>query len=114
MPTDPEAFGDFWGDGGGYWGGGRHGAYGFSTMETPNSTVSDRVHSCKTRDPGDPPCIKVGHNVNKLILARSHHVMGVNVAFADGSTRFVSNAIAPLAWKAPGTRAGEGEELNLE
>jgi len=40
------------------------------------------------------------------ITARSFHPGGVNVLMMDGSTRFVSNAIAPATWRALGTRAG--------
>jgi prepilin-type N-terminal cleavage/methylation domain-containing protein len=112
--TDPGPFGDgAWGDGGGYWGGGQHAAYGFSTMETPNSTVSDRTYACKKAEPGDPSCVSVGDSYQKLILARSHHVAGVNAALADGATRFVSDLIAPVVWKALATRAG-AENVSLE
>jgi prepilin-type N-terminal cleavage/methylation domain-containing protein len=112
-PTSEEGFGNAWGDGGAYWGGGQHGSFGFTTMESPNSTVSDRIFLCKRVDPGDPPCIDVGDSLQKIILARSHHVAGVNVAFADSATRFVSDAVAPLVWRGLATRAG-GEPVSLE
>jgi prepilin-type N-terminal cleavage/methylation domain-containing protein/prepilin-type processing-associated H-X9-DG protein len=38
--------------------------------------------------------------------ARSYHSGGVNVAFADGSTRFISDNIQPQVWRALGTRNG--------
>lgn len=41
------------------------------------------------------------------IAARSHHAGGVNVAYVDGSVRFVANAIAADVWRATGTRAGQ-------
>ena len=37
--------------------------------------------------------------------ARSYHPGGVNVLFADGSGRFVSNGISMATWQAIGTRA---------
>lgn len=44
--------------------------------------------------------------------ARSFHSGGVNAAFADGSTRFVSDQIDLVVWRSLSTRAGE--ENNLE
>jgi prepilin-type processing-associated H-X9-DG protein len=38
--------------------------------------------------------------------ARSQHRGGVNVAFCDGSARFVAEAIDLTAWQAAATRAG--------
>jgi prepilin-type N-terminal cleavage/methylation domain-containing protein/prepilin-type processing-associated H-X9-DG protein len=38
--------------------------------------------------------------------ARSRHTGGVNVAMADGSGQFVSDAVDPAVWKALATRAG--------
>jgi len=38
--------------------------------------------------------------------ARSNHPGGVNVAYADGSTRFVHDAIDLVTWQALATRAG--------
>jgi prepilin-type N-terminal cleavage/methylation domain-containing protein len=45
------------------------------------------------------------------IAARSFHTGGVNVACADGSVRFIHNAIDPITWRALGTRGG-GEAVN--
>src|SRR5262249_20770039 len=44
------------------------------------------------------------------VAARSYHPGGVNVAFADGSVRFVGDAIGLETWKKIGTRSG-GEVL---
>ena len=38
--------------------------------------------------------------------ARSRHDNGVNLLLADGSVRFVSNAVNPVTWQAVGSRAG--------
>ena len=40
------------------------------------------------------------------VTARSFHPGGVNAMMMDGSVRFVRNAIAPAAWRAMATRAG--------
>ena len=113
LPASPAAFGDWWGDGGGYWGGGQHASFGFSTMETPNSTVSDRTFACKPAEGNEPRCISVGDSYQKLIVARSLHTAGVNVSMADTSTRFVSDMVAPVVWRALATRAG-GDAASLE
>jgi len=95
-----------WGDAGGYWGGGQHSSFGFSAREVPNSSVADRVYECKTS--GDPraPCISVGDSFEKINHARSYHAGGVMAATADGGTRFVSDAVDLVAWKAAATIAG--------
>lgn len=41
------------------------------------------------------------------LASRSYHTGGVNVAFADGSVRFVGDTISYAAWQAIGSRAGE-------
>jgi prepilin-type N-terminal cleavage/methylation domain-containing protein/prepilin-type processing-associated H-X9-DG protein len=43
----------------------------------------------------------------------SNHPGGVNIAFADGSVRFVKNSIAMQTWWALGTRAG-GETISTD
>jgi prepilin-type N-terminal cleavage/methylation domain-containing protein/prepilin-type processing-associated H-X9-DG protein len=40
------------------------------------------------------------------LAARSYHSGGVNVAFCDGSVRFIKNSVNPVSWLALGTRAG--------
>jgi prepilin-type N-terminal cleavage/methylation domain-containing protein/prepilin-type processing-associated H-X9-DG protein len=47
------------------------------------------------------------------LAARSYHAGGVNVAFADGSVKFVKNTINPVAWRALGTRAA-GEVVSAD
>jgi prepilin-type processing-associated H-X9-DG protein len=68
----------------------------------PNYTGRD----C-TRNPVVAPImVNQGH-----LAARSYHPGGVNVAFADGSVRFISDSIPLDTWKALGTRSG-GEVLD--
>lgn len=45
------------------------------------------------------------------VTARSYHPGGVNALLADGSVRFMSNAISPAVWRALGTISG-GEVLD--
>jgi prepilin-type processing-associated H-X9-DG protein len=45
------------------------------------------------------------------LASRSYHPGGVNVAMADGSVRFIRDAISPSVWRALGTRCG-GEVID--
>ncbi|MDZ7620202.1 MAG: DUF1559 domain-containing protein [Patescibacteria group bacterium] len=103
MVRSPKSSG--WGEGGGYWGGGQHASFGFTTMEPPNSTVSDRVYSCN--DATSPKCTTVGDDINKIVLARSKHPGGVNAAMVDGSVHFFDEEIDYIVWKGLGTREGK-------
>jgi prepilin-type N-terminal cleavage/methylation domain-containing protein/prepilin-type processing-associated H-X9-DG protein len=84
----------------------------YMTLETPNSTAPDySPFTPATPDPNDPPYIRNGSNGQKA--ARSRHVGGVNVAFGDGSVRYVQDGVALAVWRAIGTINGE-ESLTLE
>ena len=50
-------------------------------------------------------CGNGSHN-KALTAARSYHVGGVHVLFADGSVRFVRDSVSAVTWRALGTRAG--------
>jgi prepilin-type N-terminal cleavage/methylation domain-containing protein/prepilin-type processing-associated H-X9-DG protein len=63
---------------------------GFDHHYTPNTQTSD----CTTRGGGN------------WKAARSYHTGGVNLLLADGSVRFVRDAVNPQTWAAVGTRAG--------
>lgn len=95
-----------WGELGGYWGGAPHGAYGFSTFQAPNTTVPDRVYSCKSTTFPNTPCENgnAGGLAGRWNFARSLHTGGVNAALADGSVRFIRNSIDLQTWRALGTR----------
>jgi len=99
-----------WGDLGGYWGGAPHGSFGFSTAEVPNTSVPDRVYTCKAATyPGAPnqaPC-ESGNTLGltgRYNFARSYHTGGVQGALADGSVRFFSNSIDRQTWIKLGLR----------
>jgi len=91
----------------------------YSHFNTPNSTVADRPWGPCPVPQGDKgykgPCTSLGgpnrptgnHNNNQRTAhaaARSFHPSGVNVAFADGASRFVSNNISAATWRALGTK----------
>ena len=93
-----------WGGLGGHWGGAPHGAFGFSTYEVPNTSVADRVYSCKDTQvigaPNSAPCENgnAGGLTGRWNFARSWHTGGVQVMMADGSCRFVSENIDRQLW----------------
>jgi len=93
-----------WGGLGGHWGGAPHGAFAFSTAEPPNTTIPDRVYSCKETllfaAPGHAPCENGNADglPGRWNFARSYHTGGVQVTMADGSSRFVSENIDRQTW----------------
>ncbi len=99
-----------WGELGGYWGGAPHGSYGFSTAEVPNTSVPDRVYSCKATLVPDAPNQAPCENGNadglpgRYNFARSYHPGGVQVALGDGKVHFVSNNVDRNLWMRLGVR----------
>lgn len=55
-------------------------------------------------------CVNSGGAFGLILAPSSLHGTGVNVLFADGSVRFVSDQLDLQVWRAQGTRAG-GEAL---
>lgn len=84
-----------WGGAGGYWGGAPHGSYGFSTAEPPNTSYPDRVYACKSTTFFNAPCENGNADglSGRYNFARSYHTGGVQVAFGDGSVRFLSDSV---------------------
>ncbi len=95
-----------WGGGGGYWGGSRWGGYGFTTVEAPNSAVSDQVYECKSTTFPKSPCVSIGTSDTLRVLARSYHPGGVQAANVDGSVKFVPDTINLLVYQAMSTVQG--------
>jgi prepilin-type N-terminal cleavage/methylation domain-containing protein/prepilin-type processing-associated H-X9-DG protein len=67
----------------------------------PNSTTPD----CMGVTIGGP--VQTRYTPYGWRTARSRHPGGVNVMYADGSLRFVSDSIDPAAWQAQSTIAGQ-------
>ena len=59
-----------------------------------------------TGDATDVPPHTPNSRVNHVDDFWSHHVMGVNFLFCDGSVQSINNQISPPIWWALGTRAG--------
>ncbi len=86
------------------WNNARSGGVLFSAFAPPNSkTVVDRVNHCQSIT--EAPCESAG-GTELLLLARSYHTGGVNVALADGSVRLVRNDVDATVWANAATRAG--------
>ena len=66
--------------------------------------------------PNARSCFFSSTNASKtytMISASSNHPGGVNVAFLDGTVRFVKNSVAPATWWAIATKAG-GEVVSAD
>ncbi|AMV20234.1 DUF1559 domain-containing protein [Planctomyces sp. SH-PL14] len=96
-----------WGEPGGYWGGGEGGGFGFTTMETPNSTVTDQVYTCKSTTWPNAPCTSMSVYTTQRNFARSAHVGGVQAAMGDGAVKFVSDSIDRTLWQNVGSCNGQ-------
>ena len=83
-------------------------AAGFETSLTPNSTQPDVLADpayCQPRPP-NPPCAARAPGRPDIYAVRSRHPGGVNAALADGSARFVRDAINPVTWCGMGSARG--------
>jgi len=76
----------------------------FNVLQTPNDSYNGCRFGCS---PGCDPSFGFSYP------ASSAHPGGVNVCFADGSVRFVKNAINRMTWWALGTRAN-GEVISSD
>jgi len=106
------SLGGSWGGLGGYWGGAPHGSFAFSSAEPPNTTVPDRVYSCKSTTWPQAPCENgnAGGLSGRWNFARSYHPGGANAVLLDGSVRFVSETLDRITWQNAGNRS-DGEVL---
>lgn len=88
----------------------------YSHYRTPNSPQPDLQGDYTTRSskPGLPDLVGIpGGWPAHMVAARSRHRDGVNVACVDGSVRFVTDSVDPLAWRALGSMDG-GDESAVE
>lgn len=97
-----------WGELGGYWGGAVWGSYAFSTAEVPNTTLPDRIYSCKATTwpaaPNKAPCLATTGASPTYNFARSYHPGGVHAALGDGKVNFFSENIDRMTWMRLGLR----------
>jgi prepilin-type N-terminal cleavage/methylation domain-containing protein/prepilin-type processing-associated H-X9-DG protein len=103
-----------WGDLGSVWGGAPHAGFGFSTWQAPNTTAADRHYSCKSTTFAKAPCVSDTTAANgRWAYTRSYHTGGVNAALADGSVRFVRDAVDLQTYRAMGTRT-DGVPITID
>jgi prepilin-type N-terminal cleavage/methylation domain-containing protein/prepilin-type processing-associated H-X9-DG protein len=93
-------------DSGNRWGWGAMGITLFNTIVTPNSKAQP-WNSCRDT------CNNCGSDDSNWSNAQSNHPGGVNVLFADGSSRFIKDSISPQTWMALGTKAN-GEVITAD
>jgi prepilin-type processing-associated H-X9-DG protein len=81
----------------------------FQGYQGPNSPIPDCLYAggqCDPKNPRNPPCILATASTPTMMASRSRHPGGVQSAFCDGSTRFISNNIAIGVWRALCSSAG--------
>ncbi len=73
-----------------------------STLNSPNTTISDNIgQACGNSTNPRVPCAASG---SLQMASRSSHTGGVHVTLADGAVRFVSDNINTLTWNYLGAR----------
>ncbi|QDS90670.1 Type II secretion system protein G precursor [Rosistilla ulvae] len=94
------------GDLGQYWGGASWGGSGFTTFESPNTSLPDRPHSCKSTTVKQAPCQSTSSTRGEQYnFTRSYHPGGVQVVLGDASVRFVGETINTAVFRNLGDRA---------
>jgi prepilin-type N-terminal cleavage/methylation domain-containing protein/prepilin-type processing-associated H-X9-DG protein len=92
-------------DGRGGWVLNAPGATNFTAKYGPNSHGTDVTPMCEGSIPDSDP-MYCGGTDDPQAAARSQHMNGVNVAFSDGSTKFINDTIDPSTWQDLATRDG--------
>ena len=87
----------------------------YTARTTPNSIEPDVIPMCARDIPENNPlrCTENRRNGRVWAAARSEHRGGVNVAYCDGSVRFVADGVDLVIWRGLSTRAG-GEVASYE
>src|SRR5262245_34191258 len=97
-----------------------HGGWGIFALASPHAQNGNNLFSGSTYipfnpvipNPGPPAVAPPAQDTSHLIGLSSRHLGGVQIAFLDGSVRFVSDATSDLVRYAIGTRMGD-EALNV-
>ncbi len=76
----------------------------FSTLNPPNTTVSDKNNYQGISTTKSPTSNVATGSGGQNVSARSTHTGGANFSLADGSVRFIQNNIDPLIYAQLGTR----------
>jgi prepilin-type N-terminal cleavage/methylation domain-containing protein len=87
-----------------------HGGTLISTLEPPNTPSGDKGEYCI--ESRRAPC-QLWQGDEIVHFARSFHSGGVHALFVDDSVHWIADSIAPIVYRALGTRAG-GEVASLE
>jgi prepilin-type N-terminal cleavage/methylation domain-containing protein len=82
----------------------------FSTLHTPNTTVSDVLQYIDDYRPWAPTITGSPFNAS----TRSMHADGVTIAMGDASVKFVTNSVNAAVWTAAGSRNKGEASGNLE
>ncbi|BBO33324.1 hypothetical protein PLANPX_2936 [Lacipirellula parvula] len=85
--------------------GGRNWLHGDYSTSRYNHLMPPNSRSC-THGSGGLTAVPVNEQ-GTATTASSNHKGGVNLAMADGSTRFVADGVDPIVWRAAGSRDGE-------
>lgn len=88
------------------WSSGEYRSAMYNHYYPPNAKQFDCITSV-TVDPTPPPTQPILYSAYGWRAARSSHPAGVNGSLLDGSGRFFSDSIDPLAWQALSTRGSE-------
>lgn len=96
-------------DGRGVWAANAMGSSVYVAKQTPNSSDNDNIPMCDAAIPGSDVlhCTQNRSDGKVWAAARSRHLGGVCVLYADGSVHFEADQIDPAAWTALSTRAGD-------
>ena len=81
----------------------------FSTLRQPNTSVADGLLFVTNWPPKAPT-----GSTRYVQYTRSWHSGGVNIAIADGSTRFVIDTVDATVWTAVGSRNGSEPTQGLD
>jgi prepilin-type N-terminal cleavage/methylation domain-containing protein/prepilin-type processing-associated H-X9-DG protein len=95
----------------GLWGIYHMGAFAYTHLNTPNTSVGDAMWQGSYKRCLEAPGMPCDFSSSSMLdthhaAARSYHPGGVHVAFADGHVSFVTDSIDALAWHALGSING--------